>query len=295
MSAKQIFHLIVILLALWATVTPARAQLIMDEDQAVLPDAFYISKRCKEPQETLEKLKSRRGEFAITGKSTHEEDVAGEMINICDEVRKGNISADHWLTKFESLNLEYSISPNDRSPNVDASTMFITSTKLIPSNFKAYSIFLFPSAEWSKSDREDDLKKIREAFSDFGSSIGTKRAAIWFSKSASSITPDIERSKYYADRFKLNYNDGPFILTSLKRPDKLTTNDEIVVIKLGSISAKRLLSILNLLEQDLRTDAAIRKRALIFEEIKQRLLSAIDHNPEIAKELAKGAISVISK
>ncbi len=287
----------ILIFALWATsVSQASlAQLYERGDEnLVLPDEFYISARCEEPIQRLEWVREdKRLLDQVDIKSA--ESVAGEMSSICDKVKKREVLPDAWVIEFERLGKSLESLTDACGRTVMCKKMFIPPPKPIPNNFSAYSLFLFPSSEWSKPELQAERYKIRAAFSDFGDSIGNKRAAIWFSTSFNSSTPDVQRSKYFADTFKLNYNDGPFVVTSLKRPDALAKNDEIVVIKLGGINPDRIVKVLNLLEKDLRTDADIRKRTLIFEEIKQRLLSVIDRNPEIAKEITKTAISVLTK
>ena len=71
--------------------------------------------------------------------------------------------------------------------------------------------------------------------------------------------------------------------------------DEFVLIKLNEISSNRVIKILNILEQDLRLANDIRKRRLIFEEIKQRLLSVADRKSDLVKEFSSGLISSLTK
>ncbi len=263
-------------------------------DNLVVPDSYYVAKRCSEPQDTLKWVRDDK-ELLRKVDMKAAELVASKMSSLCDKEAKGEISSDLWFEQFEKMSdsLESLTDPCGRTVMCDK--MFLPPPKPIPNNFNAYTMFLFPSVEWSKPELAKDLRTISSTFASFGDSIGDKRAAIWFMKDRYSHLPDIERSKYYCDHLKLSYNDGPYIVTSLKRPDGILSNDELVVIKLGGITPGRIVKVLNILEQDLRTDAKIRKRSLIFEEIKQRLLSVADRNPDIVKELAKGAISVLAK
>ncbi len=64
------------------------------------------------------------------------------------------------------------------------------------------------------------------------------------------------------------------MVTSRKRPDFLKPDDEIVVIRLGGISASHIPGILNRLSQDLASGRA-RTGRLLYEEIKQRLLRLV--------------------
>ena len=153
----------------------------------------------------------------------------------------------------------------------------------VPTGYKAYSLFLIPSSDWQAKNEE--LRALRSAFTDFGDAIGDQRLAVWFSNEDDTKL-DVNRSKSYCDRLGLSYNDGPFVVTTMSHPDAVKKEDQAVVIKLAGISITRAISILNILEQDLRTERQIRSRSLLFEEVKQRLMTAKDrHGPEL-KDLA---------
>lgn len=291
MSIRRIAYLMMVLSILLATIAQGFEG---EREHFEVPDSYYVAKRCRVPQDTLKRVKDDK-ELLRKVDIKAAELVASKMSSLCDKIAKGEISSDLWLEQFEEMSdsLESLTDPCGRT--VMCMKISLPPPKPIPNNFNAYTMFLFPSAEWSKSELEKDLNTIRNTFASFGDSIGDTRAAIWFTQGRYSQLPDIERSKYYCDLLKLSYNDGPYIITSLKRPDGILSNDELVIIKLGGITPGRIIKVLNILEQDLRTDAKIRKRSLIFEEIKQRLLSLADRNPDIAKELAKGAISVLIK
>lgn len=267
-----------------------------ERENLVVPDDYYVAERCSELHNTLKLLRNNEERFGNSIWNIEPNIVAREMSSLCDRKAKGEISGDLWFEQFEALSvsLEGHLEPKDKA----YLPLSAASSKTIPKNFNAYTMFLFPSVEWSESELKEDLHTINRTFTSFGDSIGDKRAAIWFTKGRPSefLNIDIKRSKHYCDLLKLSYNDGPYIVTSLKRPDEINLKkDELVVIKLGGISPSRIVKVLNILEQDLRTDATIRKRPLIFEEIKQRLLSVADRNPDIVKELTKGAISVLTK
>ncbi len=102
-----------------------------------------------------------------------------------------------------------------------------------------------------------------------------KKGAIWFSERTGK-TVDLNRSKYYCDKFKLNYNESPYIVITQKRPDESKERDEIVVVKLSNITTYRVVKILNLLEQDLRNNKKLHQRNLLFEEVKQSLLTTAE-------------------
>lgn len=303
MSIRHIiFQLMVLTMLLVANQAVAQDNYEKDENFEV-PDSYYINNRCREPQDSLKRVKDNK-ELLQKVDINSVELVASTMTSLCEMQKKELISGDLWLVQFDSMSSILGTLTNVvRLPFMSAEVK-ITPPKPIPDNFKAYTMFLFPSDEWSKPELRENLRDISQNFSSFGSSIGDERAAIWFTNDRQfhnpirgrySHVPDIKRSKYYCDLLKLNYNDGPYIVTSLKRPDLLYSKEDLIVIKLGGIAPQRIVKVLNILEQDLRTEAKVRKRSLYFEEIKQRLLSVGERNSDIVKELAKDTISVIFK
>lgn len=81
-------------------------------------------------------------------------------------------------------------------------------------------------------------------------------------------------------------------MTTSSRPDLVSAADEKVVIKLSGVPARGCIRILNILEQDLRQERSIRKRSLLYEEIKQRLLASAAENKELANAILKTVFSV---
>lgn len=159
----------------------------------------------------------------------------------------------------------------------------VSKKKKLPRGYKMFSLFLIPSSDWKM--KTEELAKLRTVFTDFGDAIGNEKVAIWFTNDNGEGV-DFNRGKSYCDKFGLSYNDGPFIVTSKLYPDEVRKGDELVVIKLGGISIDRVTPILNILEQDLRTERQLRRRALEFEEVKERILTVKDrHGPEL-KDLA---------
>ena len=60
---------------------------------------------------------------------------------------------------------------------------------------------------------------------------------------------DVPRSKFYCDLFRLNYNDGPYVVVTNVRPDTLSSGKEAVFVKLNNITGERVLRVLNVLEE----------------------------------------------
>ncbi|MBN8454353.1 hypothetical protein [Accumulibacter sp.] len=255
-----------------------------------IPDTHHIKTTCNGIH--------KRDELYILSKSPSPKNqystVAQRMIELCDQFSAGQISADSWLTDFALL--EFEVREANHPCNFrNCYRVIIPPTKPLPTNFTTYVLFLFPSSHWLAPETKNDVKAVERAFSAFGDAIGNPRAAIWFSSSPRSSEPDIHRAKFYCDKFGLDYNDGPIILVSSKRPDLLESLDQVVVVKLRGIDSSRVVDVLNVLEQDLRRESTIRTRKLLFEEVRQRVLSAVKANQTIAEEIAKGAIGILAK
>ena len=255
-----------------------------------IPDGHHIKTNCDEI--------SKREELYIFARSLSTRDlkrtVAQQMTDLCELFSAGKISADKWLEDFALL--EFEVREANHPCNFrKCYRMIIPPTKPLPSNFTAYVLLLFPSSYWLAPEAKNDVKSVERAFSAFGDAIGNPRAAISFSSSQRSSAPDINRAKFYCDKFGLDYNDGPIIIVSSKRPDLLESLDQVIVLKLRGIDSNRVVYVLNILEQDLRMESTIRTRTLLFEEVRQRLLSAVKSNQTIAGEIAKGAIGILTK
>lgn len=151
----------------------------------------------------------------------------------------------------------------------------------LPAGLESYSLFLIPDDRWRRGDFADERAALWEAFFSFGRSIGDSHAAIWFLDQEDNV--DFLRSQEYCRQFRLSYNDGPYVVTMKKRPDLLEPDDEIVVIRMGGIAPNRVLTILNRLSQDLRTSGEIGTGILVYEELKQRILTLVESYPEGAR------------
>jgi hypothetical protein len=101
---------------------------------------------------------------------------------------------------------------------------------------------------------------------------------------------DVRRSKLYCDRFGLDYNSGPYVVTLQKSPAVWRPGDLAVIISLTGISTDRRVHVLNILEQDLRTARQLAQRPLLFVEIRERLLSAAERHEDLLKDLLVKAL-----
>jgi hypothetical protein len=141
----------------------------------------------------------------------------------------------------------------------------------LPEGLETYSLFLVPDTRWRESAFEDERSRLWETFHSFGRSIGDRHAAIWFLDQEDNV--DVLRSQEYCRRFNLNYNDGPYLVTVAKRPDLLEPDDEVIVVRMGGIAPDRILTVLNRLSADLTSTGTVATGPLVYEELKQRVLS----------------------
>lgn len=227
---------------------------ISQESLYVLPDKQFIEIECN----ALEK--DARNHLPASQDDIHD---------LCSRVRAGTINTDEWMIKIDPIAREV----DGSIPCPNCLRLFLPKREPVPAGFKTYTLVLIPSP--SLANNSSWLLSLKKQFNAFGSSIGEDKAAIWLGTRYGRGV-DVERSKYYCDLFKLNYNDGPYFVTTNKRPDLFSSGDEAIIVKLNNISSDRVLRVLNLLEQDLRQEKEIRKRALLFEEVKQRLLSIVE-------------------
>jgi|GEM_PF-3348902 hypothetical protein len=247
-----------------------------------IPDSIFIQNECKLLDELAQK---------------HAEEKLLQVHKACQDVQEKNISPDQWLMMIDPIAREIDF----RIPCPHCLRVLLATRQPIPDNFLSYSVFLVPNELYAKENilLIDDLHK---AFNSFGEAIGDKRIAIWFSNDRQAkITEepsfnsnsvlmriqgvDVKRSKDYCDRFGLNYSDGPYVITTKYRPDHVTSADEKVVIKLKRISPEGIIKILNILEQDLRLDKNISKRQLLYEEVKQRIITTAKAHSDIFEKV----------
>jgi hypothetical protein len=260
-------------------------------NEYVLPDVGYVQREC-----TLLHQQSAK----------YYPGVSHKVERACRQFDAGKLNGDAWLAQIDPLARAI-----DREiPCLACLRQPLEPRAPIPESFASYSTFLVPDTFVGNKLDWDQILALRRAFEAFGDSIGDRRAAIWFdperhgfirtaksetrnSEPLISVNPlvDTMRSKEYCDKFGLNYNDGPYVVTTRKRPDRISVKDERVVIKLGGISPDGLVRVLNVLERDLRSQREIHKRALLYEEVKQRILTLAGRYPELAKGLITTVLS----
>jgi|SRR5579864_2760809 len=236
-----------------------------------LPDKRFVDKECG----------------SLTQRTRKSSRLHTSVEQACADFRAGRATEDSWIAAI-----------NDAEKVISLSAEVF---ELVPRTYNTYAMFLIPSHEWKS--RSKDLKELHETFLDFGDAIGEMNLAIWFPdglyrpatlKRSEKLlgTFDIQRNRDYCDRFHLDYNNGPFIVVTRTRPDLVRDGDEIVVIQLHDIDIPKVTRVLNSLEQDLRNGQEIRKRTLVYEEVKERIQTFVEHN---GKTLGTLFVNILGK
>jgi hypothetical protein len=202
-----------------------------------------------------------------------------EALKACNDYRNSKLTTAEWGERILTLEEKSAF----LEPPAEFAGIIPFSSAAIFRGYDSYSLFLFPSADWTR--KKDEVKQLYDEFSAFGDAIGDKRLAIWFSEKHDEV--DVRRSKLYCDRFELDYNNGPFIVTLQKSPAAWRKGDLAVIISFGGLSAERRLHVLNALEKDLRTARELKQRPLLFIEIRERLLSAAERNKDLLNLVMK--------
>lgn len=155
----------------------------------------------------------------------------------------------------------------------------------IPSNFKTFSLFLVPES-WNAAN-PSELTELKSAFEQFGNAIGHEHVAVWFLMDGGSEALDFERMRKYSERLQLAFEQGPYVVTTLKYPDSVRNGDKVLTIQLANVNAVRATAILSILENDLHkydeANPQFREQALELERIQQVLLSTIERESDTMK------------
>ncbi len=250
-----------------------------------LPDSYSAEKKCREIQSPPEPMK-KAGEYGRIGWLPNEIETRSKMIDLCQNLNRGLVTRDTWWIEFHELYKEW-VYGHYSCPTC---MLYVSPAgKPLPTDFAAYVLLLIPNQplEFQDSYNRDRLLLWR-AFKNFGDSIGSRHSAIWLQTDDAepSLDYDSERSKRFCDLFNLDYSKGPYLVITKQKPDLPRAAGDKVVIRLTDLTPERIVSVLNLIEQDLRRRQKIHGGRLIYEELKQRILSIAERNRELLKELA---------
>jgi hypothetical protein len=161
----------------------------------------------------------------------------------------------------------------------------------LPNGFNNYILFISPSHTYVEKSSQEKLNNLGKAFLNFKKYIGQNNLAVWCgSINKNKFNFNVSLSKYYADRFGLNYNDGPYIIITNVNPSHEDRNTEKpYYISFSSINPERIIVILNDVEQQLRTQQTINQRELYLSEKKQFIYS----NADAAKTFVNDIVNLI--
>lgn len=238
----------------------------------VVPDRAYVESECTDVEATLRwaLADTRLSERMDAARARA---LATQLREICMLRQRNAISADTWLARFDAAYAAFAGAVFRCTGGDHCLQQSITSRQPLPTNLASYSVFLFTDKTWLMKSKGAEIEAIHDAFKGMGDSLGQTKGTIWLATTSDSVQPDVERGKALADVFLLDYNQGPYVVTTTIRPDLAGDDSAAIVVRLKGIAPERIVSVLNVLEQDLRRGTAVRREALLIEEIWQRLRS----------------------
>jgi hypothetical protein len=201
----------------------------------IVPDAFFVSHECQ------------RLTAAATKDSLYED--LAQIKSAClayDRDRNG----DRW---YASIKVARGHVDGYERDHTQHALLLVRPGQIVPQGANAYAIFLAPSRTWSAAGEFTDM---RQAFDDFGASIGGSNLAIWFELPSDPDKIDVDRSRYYFDLFGLGRhgldpNAGPYIVLTSLRPDLWSAANDVVVFKLSGLKQDRVTKVLKILATDI--------------------------------------------
>ena len=171
---------------------------------------------------------------------------------------------------------------NDPSKNYTNVGVRLTgpSCNIPKAGYNTYTFFIDTSGTLTG---QVDIQELSTAFDAFTKSIGYHNLAIWCGSKKKLNT---FAGKYYADKFGLTYNNGPYVVITDQNPeDAVFDSTRKVAVSLRNLSNNDIKFILNEADLGLRNSKNI-------EEIKLRLKR--DYYIEVSKNLSNKALDCIS-
>jgi hypothetical protein len=270
--------LAIIVAAFLLTTTPAVAQTSASPDAFdVLPDPFYVAHEC-----------ARLGSASSAYRGLEQEHAAVETICARYTAHRDGVA---WLHAIEP----HAVRIDKFDPNSGRfSGTALYSDQPVPQHDGVYALFLITSENYVADLAS--FNALFAAFKSFGDAIGDNRLAVWFRQRPPDIGPDVKRSMDYADRFKiqnlhLTYNDGPYLILTSQYPDNPQDLKAVTILRLDGLTPVSTVNLLNVVAQNLRTQGTIDKRALVYEDVKQKLLSTLESHPDLLKSVALFIVS----
>lgn len=236
-----------------------------------LPDQIAVSREYKNFREKADLIKADSTNIALRLPRNDVLALLSIVEGLFRYVATGALTHDTWWTLYR-INARQFYASVDWHPNMHFAAVQFNPKQKIAAGFESYTLYLDPNADFSTNS----IKVKHYLFSSFmslGKSIGDNHASVWFQAENNPTNIDELRSKTYCDKLGLSYNNGPYIVFTRKRPDLLSSGDEVVVIRLTNIDPNRIVYIINILNEDIRRGNKTRINMLLYEELKQRILS----------------------
>ena len=264
----------VVAAALTLPLPVGRASAQSGPTQYILPDSYYVTSECKR----LATLYS--GVTSLAG--------AHHVIALACSAYHGD--GDAWFAAISGARDE--IDSYNSDPQLHEAVTLIPTQPVPVKVNRPYVLFLAPDFAWVKANGSN-LSFLHDAFSTFGDALGGQGLAVWFSGNGDPATVDVSRSARYCtkvfhlgSRYHLSLNTGPYVVITGMRPDRWTTANDVVVIKLAGISQARVVALLNDIEQQLLENGKINQGSLLFSEVESRLTTMAEQHPGFLKAVA---------
>lgn len=164
-------------------------------------------------------------------------------------------------------------------------------SQIINDECLSYTLFISTSHSYSddtgKNYTNKKAIKLGEIFERFSESIGKNNCAIWCGQKISgNYSLNVELGKYYADKFRLSYNNGPFVILTKINPTIKNSmiNERSLVLSFSNVNSNRIITVLNELERKIRTrqpsDAEL--QLALYKEI---IFSQFENHEDFVKEV----------
>jgi hypothetical protein len=150
-------------------------------------------------------------------------------------------------------------------------------------NFQTVTLFFAPGYQYHEEPNSAynmKMEVLGKAFTSFSNAIGRNNMALWIGDDRRGYVFDILRGKSYADRYGLDYSNGPYIVWTNVAS---FLNGEVkpsLIISFSQVKPERIAYILNELERQIRKENRVNfedaKHSVKSEEAKQIILSLND-------------------
>lgn len=160
----------------------------------------------------------------------------------------------------------------------------LTRYEKVTEGYESYTLFLIPSNYWITENQQKASDMLKKLFHEFGDAIGADHDAVYFiDPDNEKNEADVNRSKWYCDKYGLDYVHGPYLVYTEEYPD-LAKADEVIVTQFNNIDSNRIVMYIQELAKSIRTGKKPKKTSKI-DYVYEKSRSVISNNRDIFKEL----------